>query len=414
MNVSSTVAIIGLGYVGLPLAVHFAERGHAVIGLDKDTRKIESIIKGESYIPDVSSKLLQSLLTKKKLIVNTPDQGIADFQNSDYVIVTVPTPINEKREPDLSALISASHYIQQHLQKGQTFIFESSTYPGTLEEVIIPIISQAGQKVGEDFYIGYSPERIDPANSHYSVQTIPKVISGQTEMCKQKVQELYSTTFDVVVPVSSPKVAEMCKLFENIQRLVNISLVNELNTLCESLGIDFYEALEAASTKPFGFTPYWPGPGIGGHCIPVDPLYFQWRIKKNGAISQLIEAAHVINEEMPEKIVRKVKGMVQSPASVLIVGIAYKKDVNDLRESPALPIIELLIEEGYEIEYHDPYISSAKFGDKVYQSVSLDEQVMKQAGCILILTDHSNIDWKLFKGMKRVIDTRGIIKKVSV
>ncbi|MFE9081678.1 nucleotide sugar dehydrogenase [Bacillus mobilis] len=414
MNVSSTVAIIGLGYVGLPLAVHFAGRGHTVIGLDKDTRKIESIIKGESYIPDVSSKLLQSLLAKKKLIVNTPDQGIADFQNSDYVIVTVPTPINEKREPDLSALISASHYIQQHFQKGQTFIFESSTYPGTLEEVIIPIISQTGKKVGEDFYIGYSPERIDPANSHYSVQTIPKVISGQTEKCKQKVQELYSTIFDVVVPVSSPKVAEMCKLFENIQRLVNISLVNELNTLCESLGIDFYEALEAASTKPFGFTPYWPGPGIGGHCIPVDPLYFQWRIKKNGAISQLIEAAHVINEEMPEKIVRKVKDMVQSPASVLIVGIAYKKDVNDLRESPALPIIELLIQEGYEIEYHDPYISSAKFGDKVYQSVSLDEQVIKQAGCILILTDHSNIDWKLFKGMKRVIDTRGIVKKVSV
>ncbi|MED0994582.1 nucleotide sugar dehydrogenase [Bacillus mobilis] len=414
MNVSSTVAIIGLGYVGLPLAVHFAERGHTVIGLDKDTRKIESIIKGESYIPDVSSKLLQSLLAKKKLIVNTPDQGIADFQNSDYVIVTVPTPINEKREPDLSALISASHYIQQHFQKGQTFIFESSTYPGTLEEVILPIISQTGKKVGEDFYIGYSPERIDPANSHYSVQTIPKVISGQTEKCKQKVQELYSTIFDVVVPVSSPKVAEMCKLFENIQRLVNISLVNELNTLCESLGIDFYEALEAASTKPFGFTPYWPGPGIGGHCIPVDPLYFQWRIKKNGAISQLIEAAHVINEEMPEKIVQKVKGMVQSPVSVLIVGIAYKKDVNDLRESPALPIIELLIEEGYEIEYHDPYISSAKFGDKVYQSVSLDEQVIKQAGCILILTDHSNIDWKLFKGMKRVIDTRGIVKKVSV
>ncbi|EOO05276.1 nucleotide sugar dehydrogenase [Bacillus cereus str. Schrouff] len=411
MNASSKVAIIGLGYVGLPLAVHFAERGYTVLGLDKDTRKIESIIKGESYIPDVSSKVLQSLLTKNKLIVNTPDKGITDFQNSDYVIVTVPTPINERREPDLSALISASHYIQQNLQKGQTFIFESSTYPGTLEEVIIPIISQAGKKVGEDFY---TPERIDPANSQYSVQAIPKVISGQTEKCKQKVQDLYSSIFDVVVPVSSPKVAEMCKLFENIQRLVNISLVNELNTLCESLGIDFYEVIEAASTKPFGFTPYWPGPGIGGHCIPVDPLYFQWRIKKNGAISQLIEAAHVINEEMPEKIVRKVKGMVQSPGLVLIVGIAYKKDVNDLRESPALPIIQLLIKEGYKIKYHDSYISSAEIGDKVYQSVALDEQTVKEAGCILILTDHSNIDWKLFKGMNRVIDTRGIIKKVSV
>ncbi|KXY33345.1 UDP-N-acetyl-D-mannosamine dehydrogenase [Bacillus cereus] len=414
MNASSKVTIIGLGYVGLPLAVLFAERGHAVLGLDKDTRKIESIIKGESYIPDVSSNVLQNLLKERKLIVNTPDKGAAEFQNSEYVIVTVPTPINENKEPDLSALVSASHYIQQHLQKGQTFIFESSTYPGTLEEVIIPIISQTGKKVGEDYYIGYSPERIDPANSQYSVQTIPKVISGQTELCKQKVQNLYSTVFDIVVPVSSPKVAEMCKLFENIQRLVNISLVNELNILCESLNINFYEVLEAASTKPFGFTPYWPGPGIGGHCIPVDPLYFQWRIRKAGAISQLIEAAHVINEEMPAKIIGKVKGVVQSPATVLIVGIAYKKDVNDLRESPALPIIQLLIKEGYKIEYHDPYISTAKIGDTLYQSVPLDEQRIKQANCILIVTDHSSIDWNLFKGIERLIDTRGIVKKVSV
>ncbi len=414
MNASSKVTIIGLGYVGLPLAVLFAERGHAVLGLDKDTRKIESIIKGESYIPDVSSKVLQGLINERRLIVNTPDKGVADFKRSDYVIVTVPTPINEQKEPDLSALISASHYIQQNLQKGQTFIFESSTYPGTLEEVIIPIISQTGKKVGEDYYIGYSPERIDPANSQYSVETIPKVISGQTEQCKQKVQDLYSTIFDVVVPVSSPKVAEMCKLFENIQRLVNISLVNELNILCESLNINFYEVLEAASTKPFGFTPYWPGPGIGGHCIPVDPLYFQWRIRKAGAISQLIEAAHVINEEMPAKIIGKVKGVVQSPATVLIVGIAYKKDVNDLRESPALPIIQLLIKEGYKIEYHDPYISTAKIGDTLYQSVPLDEQRIKQADCILIVTDHSSIDWNLFKGIERLIDTRRIVKKVSV
>jgi nucleotide sugar dehydrogenase len=414
MNASSKVTIIGLGYVGLPLAVLFAERGHVVLGLDKDTRKIESIIKGESYIPDVSSNVLQNLLNERKLIVNTPDKGVAEFQNSEYVIVTVPTPINENKEPDLSALVSASHYIQQHLQEGQTFIFESSTYPGTLEEVIIPIISQTGKKVGEDYYIGYSPERIDPANSQYSVETIPKVISGQTEQCKQKVQDLYSTIFDVVVPVSSPKVAEMCKLFENIQRLVNISLVNELNILCESLNINFYEVLEAASTKPFGFTPYWPGPGIGGHCIPVDPLYFQWKIRKAGAISQLIEAAHVINEEMPAKIIGKVKGVVQSPATVLIVGIAYKKDVNDLRESPALPIIQLLIKEGYKIEYHDPYISTAKIGDTLYQSVPLDEQRIKQANCILIVTDHSSIDWNLFKGIERLIDTRGIVKKVSV
>ncbi|MEM5632594.1 nucleotide sugar dehydrogenase [Bacillus cereus] len=352
-------------------------------------------------------------MDEKKLTVNTPDQGIADFQNSDYVIVTVPTPINEQREPDLSALISASHYIQQNLQKGQTFIFESSTYPGTLEEVILPIISQNGKKVGEDFYIGYSPERIDPANSQYSVQAIPKVISGQTEKCKQKVQDLYSTIFDEVVPVSSPKVAEMCKLFENIQRLVNISLVNELNTLCESLGIDFYEAIEAGIYKTIWVYSVLARARDRGTLYSRRPFIFSMENKKNGAISQLIEAAHIINEEMPEKMVRKVKSVVQLPATVLIVGIAYKKDVNDLRESPALPIIQLLRNQGYEIEYHDPYISSAEIGDKVYQSVSLDEEKVKKADCILILTDHSNIDWKLFKGIDRVIDTRGIVKKVS-
>ncbi|MGR5996413.1 nucleotide sugar dehydrogenase [Bacillus cereus] len=209
---------------------------------------------------------------------------MADFQNSDYVIVTVPTPINEQREPDLSALISASHYIQQNLQKDKPSFLKAPHIQAHLKKSSYLLFLKMVKKVGEDFYIGYSPERIDPANSQYSVQAIPKVISGQTEKCKQKVQDLYSTIFDEVVPVSSPKVAEMCKLFENIQRLVNISLVNELNTLCESLGIDFYEAIEAASTKPFGFTPYWPGPGIGGHCIPVDPLYFQWRIKRMGQL----------------------------------------------------------------------------------------------------------------------------------
>ncbi|MGG1327872.1 nucleotide sugar dehydrogenase [Bacillus tropicus] len=414
MDASSKVTIIGLGYVGLPLAVHFAERGYTVIGLDKDDCKVESIVKGKSYIPDVSSKLLQNLLKEKRLVVNTPDKGVDQFKSSEYVIVTVPTPINENKEPDLSALISVSHFIQQNLQKRQTFIFESSTYPGTLEEVIIPIISQTGKRVGEDYYIGYSPERIDPANEQYTVQNIPKVISGQTELCKRKVQNLYSTVFDQVVPVSSPKVAEMCKLFENIQRLVNISLVNELDTLCEKLNIDFREALEAASTKPFGFTPYWPGPGIGGHCIPVDPLYFQWKIKRIGLTSQLIEAAHFINEEMPQNIVRKVKDVAQSPETIFIVGIAYKKDVNDVRESPAIPIIQLLVKEGYQVQYHDPYISSVKIGDTTYQSISLEEQILEQADCILILTDHSSIDWKFFKKVDRLIDTRGIIKKVRV
>lgn len=380
------VTVIGLGYVGLPLAVHFAKQGHKVIGLDQDEEKIKMISKGESYIPDVSSEVLQQLLQDNKLIVYTPTNGVKEFKKSNYVIVTVPTPINQKKEPDLSALISASNYIQQNLQTGQTFIFERSTYPGTLEEIVIPIISRFGKKAGVDYYIGYSPERIDPSNERYTVQSIPKVVSGQTEKCKQKALAFYASVFDKVVPVSSPKVAEMCKLFENIQRLVNISLVNELNTLCKRLNIDFREAIEAAATKPFGFMPYWPGPGIGGHCIPVDPLYFQWKVNEYGLTSELIEVAHQINARMPQEVVNQVKEVVQSPASILVIGIAYKKDVNDMRESPAIPIIQLLADFGYIVRYYDPFIPSAKIGDTVYESIILEESILKQVG--LDLLDH--------------------------
>ncbi|HFK1464478.1 MULTISPECIES: nucleotide sugar dehydrogenase [Bacillus] len=407
------VTVIGLGYVGLPLAVHFAKQGYKVIGLDQDEEKIKMISKGESYIPDVSSEVLRKLLQDNKLIVYTPTNGVKEFKKSNYVIVTVPTPINQKKEPDLSALISASNYIQQNLQTGQTFIFESSTYPGTLEEIVIPIISRFGKKAGVDYYIGYSPERIDPSNDQYTVQSIPKVVSGQTEKCKQKALALYATVFDKVVPVSSPKVAEMCKLFENIQRLVNISLVNELNALCKKLNIDFREAIEAAATKPFGFMPYWPGPGIGGHCIPVDPLYFQWKVNEYGLTSELIEVAHQINARMPQEVVNQVKEVVQSPASILVIGIAYKKDVNDMRESPAIPIIQLLVDAGYVVQYYDPFISSAKIGDTFYESIVLEETILKQIGCTLILTDHSNIDWQLIKQANHIVDTRGVIKKVS-
>jgi nucleotide sugar dehydrogenase len=345
--------------------------------------------------------------------VHTPTKGVKEFKKSDFVIVTVPTPINPKKEPDLSALISASNYIQQNLQTGQTFIFESSTYPGTLEEIVIPILSKFGKEAGIDYYIGYSPERIDPSNDLYTVQSIPKVVSGQTEKCKQEVLAFYATVFDKVVPVSSPKVAEMCKLFENIQRLVNISLVNELNALCKRLNIDFREAIEAAATKPFGFMPYWPGPGIGGHCIPVDPLYFQWKVKEYGLTSELIEVAHQINARMPQEVVNQVKEVVQPPASILVIGIAYKKDVNDMRESPAIPIIQLLVDVGYVVQYYDPFIPSAKIGDTVYESIVLEESILKQVECTLILTDHSNIDWQFIKQANHIVDTRGVIKMVS-
>ncbi|MER2260159.1 MAG: nucleotide sugar dehydrogenase, partial [Priestia megaterium] len=299
-----------------------------------------------------------------------------------------------------------------YMVKGQTVIYESSTYPGTLEEVVLPILKESDLQAGVDFYLAYSPERVDPANKSYDIEHIPKVISGYSKDCLYHVQTFYENIFQQVVPVSSPKVAEMCKLFENIQRLVNISLVNETNELCEELGIDFHEVLQAASTKPFGFTPYYPGPGIGGHCIPVDPLYFLWKLKQNGLTSELIEAAHHINEEMPNKVIRRVeKQLAANEKRVFVVGMAYKKDVNDMRESPALTVCEGLLAKGYELTYHDPYIDSAILNKQVYFSVPLTKEEVKKSDVVLVLTDHSQIDWSIVKYAKKVVDTRGILNE---
>jgi UDP-N-acetyl-D-glucosamine dehydrogenase len=405
------IAVIGLGYVGLPLAIHFATCGFSVIGIDKDKSKIDSLAKGISYIPDVSDSLLQDTITKGIFTATTPEDAVDLYKQASYVIVTVPTPVTENGDPDLGAIIAASHFIQQHLQQGQTIIFESSTYPGTLEEVILPILQKTGKEVGKDYYLGYSPERIDPGNHHFSVKSIPKVVSGQTKTCLEKVIDLYKHAFDEVVPVSSPKVAEMCKLFENIQRLVNISLVNEIFSLCRKLNIDFYEALQAAATKPFGFTPYWPGPGIGGHCIPVDPLYFQWKLKQHGFISRLIQVAQEINEKMPAEIVERVNEIAPNVAAeVLLIGVAYKKDVNDLRESPALVVFDLLVQKGYDVKYYDPYFPNIYINGINYKSVELSREQIQQADVVVILTDHSVIDWKLVhEEAKAIVDTRGIL-----
>lgn len=409
------IAVIGLGYVGLPLAIHFANKGFSVIGIDLDQQKIESLLNGFSYIPDVTNTNLQNVISKGFFFASTPERAVEDLGQVSYIIVTVPTPLAENGDPDLGAVISASDFIQKKLQQGQTVIFESSTYPGTLEEVVLPILQKSGKRVGVDFYLGYSPERIDPQNHHYTLGTIPKVISGQTDTCREKVFELYQHVFDDLVPVSSPKVAEMCKLFENIQRLVNISLVNEVFSLCRNLNIDFYEALQAAATKPFGFTPYWPGPGIGGHCIPVDPVYFQWKLGQHGMKSLLIEAAREINDKMPAEIVQCVKEA--SPAQdskVLLIGMAYKKDVNDLRESPALEIFQLLIQEGYQTSYFDPFFSSITIKGMEYHSVEFSKKQINQADVVVILTDHSNIDWNLIRDeSKTIIDTRGVLRSLE-
>lgn len=403
------VAVIGLGYVGLPLALLFAKKNYTVIGLDIDKRKIEALRQGKSYIPDVSNDVIQK---EKNFQAYELKKGISAFQACDYVVVTVPTPITENHNPDLGPVISASTFLKQYMVKGQTVIYESSTYPGTLEEVVLPILKESDLEAGADFYLAYSPERVDPANKSYDIEHIPKVISGYSKDCLYHVQTFYENIFQQVVPVSSPKVAEMCKLFENIQRLVNISLVNETNELCEELGIDFHEVLQAASTKPFGFTPYYPGPGIGGHCIPVDPLYFLWKLKQNGLTSELIEAAHHINEEMPNKVIRRVeKQLAANEKRVFVVGMAYKKDVNDMRESPALTVCEGLLAKGYELTYHDPYIDSAILNKQTYFSVPLTKEEVEKNNVVLVLTDHSQIDWSIVKYAKKVVDTRGILNE---
>lgn len=407
--------VLGLGYVGLPLALHLAKRGRVVRGMDIDINKVISLKYGHSYVDDVSDAHVREALESRFFSVSLPNQ---DLEQAAYIIVCVPTPFDQQRGvPDLSALLSATSFIATHLQKGQTIIYESSTYPGTTEEVILPILEQSGWMAGRDFYLGYSPERIDPGNKQYHLSNIPKVVSGVTNNCLEKVVALYQLCFDQVVPVSSPRVAELCKLFENIQRLVNISLVNEMDVICHRMGISFRESLQAAATKPFGFTPYYPGPGIGGHCIPVDPQYFQWKAAQQGLRSKIIDEALRVNQHMPGEVV----GLIESKLNlqcirrkmkprILLIGLTYKKDVRDLRESPALEIFGQLLKKGYHVEYHDPLVPKIKLNQEWRHSVSLTGEKIQEAHVVAILTDHSTIDWDLVKKeANQIVDTRGVI-----
>ncbi|WP_276358301.1 nucleotide sugar dehydrogenase [Cohnella caldifontis] len=412
------VAVVGLGYVGLPLAVHIAERGIPVQGFDIDPAKIASLSSGSSPIPDAAPERIREAVRSGRLTFSAPS---ADIRNATHVIVTVPTPLTRRDQPDLRALKSATWFIGHHLAAGQTVIYESTTFPGTLEEVVIPLLNRSGLKAGRDFFAGYSPERIDPGNASYRLHQIPKVVSGFTPECLERVQALYGRLFDRVVPVSSPKVAEMCKLFENIQRLVNISLVNEMDSVCERMGIDFREALEAAATKPFGFTPYWPGPGIGGHCIPVDPLYFQWRAKQYGLSSKLIQAAHQINRKMPLATAAKILGALPKDRTpcprhprVLLVGVAYKKDVGDVRESPALETMRKLLGSGCEVDYHDPRVPELHLDGASFRSADIGGDRLAEYDVVAIITDHTGLPWDRIRERSRaLVDTRGVIRAMG-
>ncbi len=414
-----TVGIIGLGYVGLPLALEFANKGIKVIGFDLDESKIRKLItERKSYINHIPSAKIKSAVEKKKLDATT---DFTKLPKADAVIVCVPTPLNHNREPDMSYVITTAETIGKHLRKGQFVSLESTTYPGTTDEILLKIFESKGLKVGKDFYLCFSPEREDPNNQKYSTATIPKVLGGVTPQCREIGRLIYEKVITKVVPVSSTKAAESAKLLENIFRSINIALVNELKMVFDKMGIDIWEVIEAASTKPFGFTPFYPGPGLGGHCIPIDPFYLTWKAREYEISTKFIELAGEINTAMPEYVVNKVYHALNENkkclkgAKILLLGLAYKKDIDDLRESPSLKLIELLQDEGAIVDYNDEYVTSIprlrKYEFKK-KSVPLTKKNISKYDLVLLSTDHSYYDYELiFNSARIIVDTRNAFKK---
>lgn len=403
------LAIIGLGYVGLPLARLFLENNQYVYGIDVDERKIEKLSKRQSYLSDISAGDIRRMCSRDRFRAGSSYDVVS---MADAVIICVPTPLDASNEPDLSYVKSAVENMLPYIRQGHLIVLESSTYPGTTEEQLLPMIESTGLKVGKDVFLAYSPERIDPGQKRMELSDIPKVVGGVTEACTNYAKRIYETSYNRIVAVSSPRVAEMTKNLENCQRFVNISLINELAMLSERMNINLWEAIEAASTKPYGFTPYYPGPGIGGHCIPVDPLYLFSKAKEYGLHLQFIDIAHRINEQIPRFVVEKTKSLLErfkplSESSVFVLGVTYKKDVNDIRESKALAIIEQLMNLGIKVNFHDPYIKEISVGGTRLKCLSLTKKYVSGHDCTLILTDHSSIPYKsVVKYSPLVIDTR--------
>lgn len=411
------ISVIGLGYVGLPLAVSFAKAGFRVEGLDIDRKKLDSIRKGRSPVIGVSDSELSELAGRKLLSV-TDDFSV--LARADVVIICVPTPLSKSLDPDLSFIMNATQAIAKYLRKGQLIILESTTYPGTTEEVLAPEFEKTGLKAGEEFFLCFSPERIDPGNKRFGIHEIPKIVGGISQNSSTLGQLLYRAIVSKVVCVSSPRAAEMAKLLENTFRIVNIGLVNELTTVAKDLNIDIWEVIDAASTKPFGFMPFYPGPGIGGHCIGIDPIYLSWKAKFHGRELRFIELARQINASMPEFVVRKVgeilndHGRSVRGSKILILGLAYKKDVDDTRESPAFAIMEELTRQGAVVDFHDPFVPRVAWNGSVLQSRPLNEKILSGSDLVLITTDHSSIPYeKVVRHSKVIFDTRNALKNYS-
>jgi len=409
----ATVGVVGLGYVGLPLSLAFAESGFKVLGFDSDPKKVEAIERRTSYLRHIASPRLEAV-AQRQLLAATSE--MTRLKEPDAIFLCVPTPLTPQREPDLQYVQGTAHSVASALRRGQLVVLESTTYPGTTEEVVRPILERSGLLVGEDFFLAYSPEREDPANPHSDLRRIPKVVGGATPACLQVACAFYRQVVGQVIEVSSTRVAEATKLLENIYRSVNIAMVNELKLILDRLGIDIWEVIGAAATKPFGFQPFYPGPGLGGHCIPIDPFYLSWKAREVELAARFIELSGEINAAMPYHVLNKIVealnrgGKPLRGARILILGVAYKRDVDDVRESPALKMIELLSAQGAQVSYHDPFVPQLR-PMRRYRfelgSVPLTDQELRESDCVLIVTDHSEVDYqRIVDQASLVVDTR--------
>lgn len=418
---TATVAVVGLGYVGLPLAETFAWGGFSVVGFDIDDEKVTRLNAGESYIKHISSQRIRELRESKSFSATSDP---ACFRDADAIVICVPTPLTETREPDLSYIEGTGRMLKDHLRRGQLVILESTTYPGTTEDLLRPILEQSGLKAGVDFFLAFSPEREDPGNPIYSTRNIPKVVGGMNAVSRELAVALYEPVVEGVVAVSSTRVAEACKILENTYRAVNIALVNELKVIFDSMGIDVWEVIEAARSKPFGFQPFYPGPGLGGHCIPIDPFYLTWIARKHGHYTRFIELAGEINTAMPNYVIRRTSealnddGKALRGSRVCVLGVAYKKNIDDPRESPAFVIMEKLQALGAIVSYHDPYVPCLP--RMRHHSIHLSSSLLTPefaAGqdCFLIVTDHSNVDYRaLARNARLIVDTRNAMAGIEV
>jgi len=417
---TAAIGIIGLGYVGLPLMIRFGEEGFRIIGFDVDDNKVERLNSGESYIKHIPSE------TIKQLRANDTFHATSDYaklREVDSILICVPTPLNNRREPDVSYIENTSDEIARYLREGQLIVLESTTYPGTTREILLPKFEKQGFTVGKDFFLVFSPEREDPGNPTYSTKDIPKIVGGITPACTEAGKTLYEQIIDRVIAVSTPEIAEFTKLLENIFRAVNIALVNELKMLADRMGVDIWEVIAAASTKPFGFMPFYPGPGLGGHCIPIDPFYLSWKARELNFNTHFIELAGEVNTAMPEYVVAKIadalnqQGKSLKNARILILGVAYKKDTDDIRESPGVEIINILKNKGARVDYHDPHIPTfsgmRRYPHLALKRVELTEEKLQEYDCAVIITDHSdyNYEW-IVEHSNLVVDTRNATGKI--